>query len=67
MLNTILLSIALVALAFAAIGVKVILKKNGRFAGTCATNNPMLVNEIGECSVCGSKPDEACKKEEDEA
>ncbi len=33
------------------------------FRGTCASNNPMLKNEIGECSVCGSKPDEACKGE----
>ncbi|MCB0571161.1 MAG: hypothetical protein KDC66_15415 [Phaeodactylibacter sp.] len=34
------------------------------FRGTCATNNPMLKNEIGECTVCGRKPDEACKMPE---
>lgn len=34
------------------------------FRGTCATNNPMLKNEIGECSVCGKKADEACKMPE---
>ncbi len=34
------------------------------FRGTCATNNPMLKNEIGECSVCGSKPGEDCKEED---
>jgi len=33
------------------------------FRGTCASNNPMLSKEIGECSVCGSKPGEACQKE----
>ena len=31
------------------------------FRGTCATNNPMLKNQIGECSVCGKKPDEECQ------
>jgi hypothetical protein len=23
------------------------------FRGTCATNNPMLKNQIGDCQVCG--------------
>ena len=31
------------------------------FHGTCSTKNPMLKNEIGECTVCGKKPDEQCK------
>ncbi|MEM9917546.1 MAG: hypothetical protein AAF990_05585 [Bacteroidota bacterium] len=34
------------------------------FRGTCATNNPMLKNQIGECTVCGKKPDEECKMPE---
>ena len=34
------------------------------FRGTCATNNPMLKNNIGECTVCGKDPDEACKMPE---
>ena len=34
------------------------------FRGTCATNNPMLKSEIGECTVCGRKPDEECKMPE---
>lgn len=34
------------------------------FRGTCATNNPMLKNEIGECSVCGRTEGEACKADE---
>lgn len=34
------------------------------FRGTCATNNPMLKNEIGECGVCGKKPEEDCKMPE---
>lgn len=31
------------------------------FRGTCASNNPMLKNKLGECGVCGKKPDEECK------
>ncbi len=31
------------------------------FRGTCATNNPMIKNNLGDCTVCGKKPDEDCK------
>ena len=34
------------------------------FRGTCATNNPMIKNQLGECSVCGKKPEEECKMPE---
>lgn len=34
------------------------------FRGTCATNNPMLKNQIGDCSVCGKRPEEECKMPE---
>ncbi len=34
------------------------------FRGTCASDNPMLKNEIGECTVCGAKPGEACENED---
>lgn len=34
------------------------------FRGTCATNNPMVKNSIGECTVCGKQPDEDCKMPE---
>ncbi|MEL7163035.1 MAG: hypothetical protein AAFN92_19910 [Bacteroidota bacterium] len=34
------------------------------FRGTCASNNPMLKNKIGECEVCGKKPDEDCQMPE---
>lgn len=34
------------------------------FRGTCSSNNPMLKNEIGECTVCGAKPGDACKSED---
>ena len=31
------------------------------FRGTCATNNPMLKNQIGECTVCGKSPEQECQ------
>ena len=34
------------------------------FRGTCATNNPMLKNQIGDCTVCGKTPEEDCKMPE---
>lgn len=34
------------------------------FRGTCASNNPMLKNQIGDCQVCGKKADEECKMPE---
>jgi hypothetical protein len=49
------------ALAFAGIAIKILLKKNGKFAGTCASNNPMLQQEGATCGLCGAQPDEQCK------
>lgn len=37
------------------------------FRGTCATNNPMLKDQVGECTVCGSKPGEDCAKPKEPA
>ena len=51
------------AISFALINIRHIVTGN-EFRGTCATNNPMLKNQIGECSVCGKKPEEECKMPE---
>lgn len=52
------ISIILIALAFAGIAIKIWGKKDGKFAGTCASQNPYL-NKAGEpCSFCGKMPDE---------
>jgi len=50
-------------LSFVLINIRQIVTGN-EFRGTCATNNPMLKDEIGECSVCGKRPDEDCKMPE---
>lgn len=64
MLTTILLTIVVISLVLGLLSLRLIFVKDGEFRGTCATNNPMLTNDIGECSVCGKKPNEDCQKEE---
>ncbi len=62
MLTTLLLAIALIGLAVAGFAVKIIFQKDGKFNGTCSSNNPYLQDELGQCSVCGStNPAEECK------
>ena len=59
-----LISVVFMALAFAGIAIKLLVKKDGKFAGTCASQSPFL-NENGEsCSICGAKPEEKCKSED---
>jgi hypothetical protein len=57
----VLLAIGLLALGFAGIAVKIWAKKDGKFAGTCASNNPVLQQEGAACGLCGARPDEQCK------
>ena len=49
--------------SFALINIRHIFTGN-EFRGTCATNNPMLKNQVGDCSVCGKRPEEECKMPE---
>lgn len=58
----VLVAIGMLALAFAGIAIKILLKKDGEFSGTCASNNPMLQEEGVGCSVCGARPSEQCQK-----
>ena len=46
----------MIAIAFLGIAIKLILKKNGEFSGTCASQSPFL-NKSGEpCGICGKIP-----------
>jgi hypothetical protein len=49
------------ALAFAGIAIKILVKKDGKFAGTCSSNNPLLKDQSGACGMCGARPEERCK------
>ena len=48
---------------FVGIGIKIILKKNGKFAGTCASQNPFLNKEGDTCGYCGKTANEICPNE----
>lgn len=57
----VLFSIGLLALAFGGIAIKIWAKKDGKFAGTCASNNPLLQEEGAVCGLCGARPEEQCQ------
>lgn len=53
-----LITLFLLALGVAGIAIKIWAKKDGKFAGTCASQNPHL-NKNGEaCGYCGKTADE---------
>ena len=59
-----LITIFMLAFVFAGVGIKILIKKNGKFSGTCASQSPFLNNEGESCGICGAKPEEKCKNEE---
>lgn len=60
------ITFVLLALAFAGIAIKIWGKKDGKFAGTCASQSPFLNKDGEACGFCGKMPDEArdCTKPE---
>jgi hypothetical protein len=57
-MKLVLLTIGLLALAFAGISIKIWGKKDGKFAGTCASQNPHLNKDGVACGLCGKLPTE---------
>lgn len=58
-----LITVALLGLAFAGIAIKIWAKKDGKFAGTCASQSPFLNKDGEACGLCGKLPDEQdCKQ-----
>ena len=57
-MNTFLITIICLAFFFAGIGIKIILKKNGEFIGTCASQNPHLNKKNEPCGYCGKLAEE---------
>lgn len=55
-----LITVVMIAFVFAAIAIKILLKKNGEFAGTCASQSPFLNKEGESCSYCGKSAEEMC-------
>ena len=55
------ISIVLLGLGVAGIAIKIWAKKDGEFAGTCASQSPFLNKDGEACSFCGKDPN-ACKE-----
>lgn len=55
--------LAIVGITFVLMNVSYIFKKR-EFRGSCSSNNPMLSDKFGSCSVCGKTAEEACKMPE---
>ncbi len=63
-MKLILLTIGLLSIAVAGIAIKIWAKKDGKFAGTCASQSPFLNKEGEACGMCGKLPSEQdCKKD----
>ena len=63
-MKLLLLTIGLLALAIAGITIKIWSKKDGAFAGTCASQNPHLNKDGEACGMCGKLPTEQeCRQE----
>jgi len=60
LLSTFLIIFSLFLVSFALINIRQIFTGK-EFRGTCATNNPMIKNEVGDCNLCGAKAEEACQ------
>ena len=64
---TFLYTFAIIFIAFGAAFVLINIRHlvtGNEFRGSCSSNNPMLKNKVGDCTVCGKKPEEACKMPE---
>ncbi|MGB0981282.1 MAG: membrane or secreted protein [Winogradskyella sp.] len=57
-MKLLLFTLGLLALGILGITIKIWAKKGGEFAGTCASQNPMLNKEGEACGFCGKTPDE---------
>ncbi len=56
-----LITAVLIGLCFAGIAIKIWGKKNGEFAGTCASQSPFLNKGDEPCGLCGKLPkDQEC-------
>jgi hypothetical protein len=57
-MKLILITIVLLAIGVAGIAIKIWAKKDGKFAGTCASQNPHLNKDGEACGFCGRLPDQ---------
>ena len=53
-----LITFVLLLLAVVGIAIKIWAKKDGKFAGTCASQSPYLNKEGESCGFCGKTPEQ---------
>ena len=64
-MKLVLVTIGLLGLAFAGIAIKIWAKKDGKFAGTCASQSPFLNKDGENCSYCGKTPEQMKDRNEE--
>jgi len=57
-MKLVLLTIGLLIFAFAGIAIQIWGKKDGKFAGTCASQSTFINKDGDSCSFCGKTPDQ---------
>jgi len=57
-MDLLLITFVLLIIAIAGIGIKIWAKKDGEFAGTCASQSPFLNKDGEACGFCGKAPDQ---------
>jgi len=64
-MKLLLITFALLLLAVAGIAIKLWAKKDGEFAGTCASQSPFLNKGGDPCGFCGKTPElfDSCTEE----
>ena len=56
------ITVILLGLGVGGIAIKICAKKDGEFAGTCASQSPFLNKEGETCSYCGKDPSQCDTK-----
>lgn len=64
-MGLLIITFVLLLLAIGGIAIKIWAKKDGKFAGTCASQSPFLNKDGEACGFCGKTPDqfENCTEE----
>ena len=57
-MKLLLLTFGLLSIALLGIAIKLWAKKDGKFSGTCASQNPMLNKDGEACGFCGKTPEQ---------
>ena len=64
-MKLLLITVLLLLLGVAGIAIKLWAKKDGKFAGTCASQSPFLNKEGASCGFCGKTPEQTENRNED--